>query len=45
MTKMPLAINRQSELSYYVETQIDGRFGRRGNSLTVCHDNKSCIAP
>lgn len=44
MTKTPLAINRRSKLSYYLETQIDGGFGRGGNALTVCRDNSLVFA-
>lgn len=38
MTKMPLAINRWSELSYYLETQTDVRFSQEGNA-SVFHDD------
>lgn len=38
MTKMPLAINRWSELSYYLETQTDVRFSREANA-SVFHDD------
>lgn len=38
MTKMPLAINRWSELSYYLETQTDVRFSREAN-VSVFHDD------